>query len=76
METDDKSMIIDSEGHIYDTQVFADGVLFMARHPEVSLIITDERRADELTHINEMIDELNDNYFQTTERIASMLLGF
>ena len=73
---EDKSTIFDSEGHIYDTTIFADGVLFTARRPEMSLIVRDEERAAELTEVSHLIDELNDKYFETTERIVSMLLGF
>jgi hypothetical protein len=73
---EDKSTIFDSEGHVYDAQVFSDGVLFTARRPELSLIVRDEERLAELTEVNHLIDELNDKYFETTERIVSMLLGF
>ena len=74
--TEERSRIMDSDGHVYDTSVFADGVLFTARRPEISLIVRDEERMDELEEVNHLIDELDDKYFETTERIVSMILGF
>ncbi len=71
----DKSTIFDSEGHVYDAQVFSDGVLFTARRPEVSLIIVDEERTDELAEVSRLIDEMHDEFFDRVDKIVSLILG-
>ena len=73
---EDKSTIFDSEGHVYDAQVFSDGVLFTARRPEVSLIVIDEERIDELAEVSHLIDEMHDEFFDRVDKIVSLILGF
>lgn len=71
----DETAIISSDGHVYDAAIFADGILFTARKPELSLIITDEDRVDELDEVNKIIDEMNDEFYKKVDMIVTLILG-
>jgi hypothetical protein len=74
--SDETSAIISSDGHIYDASIFANGIMFTAIKPQVSLIITDESMTDELDKVNKIIDEMHDDFYRKVDEVVTMLLGF
>ena len=66
---------ITDDDRVYDAAIYMDGVLFTARRPEFSLIVRDETMIDELAEVSQLIDEMHDQFFETTERIVETIMG-